>query len=238
MINISNLVKTYRARRVVDHLQLSINQGEKVAIIGPSGCGKSTLLRLIAGLHRPDSGQIHVLGQPIHELSTADLTALRSQIGILFQSAALFDSLTVYENIAFPFDMASETPKSIKKRVMDLLALVGMSDFEGSYPHELSGGQKKRIGLARALALQPKIMLYDEPTTGLDPVLSTSIEDLIVHLNQQFAVTSVVVTHQVSTVFRTADRVFLMQDGRLLPPVQPHEIDDHPDYRVFVRGGL
>ncbi|NDD67347.1 ATP-binding cassette domain-containing protein [bacterium] len=238
MIRISNLVKTYRARRVVDHLDLEVKAGEKIAIIGPSGCGKSTLLRLIAGLHQPDSGHVHVLGQPIHHLSMPELTSLRSQIGILFQSAALFDSLTVYENIAFPFDAMSAMPHVIKKRVKELLALVGMSEFDGSYPHELSGGQKKRIGLARALALQPKIMLYDEPTTGLDPILSTSIEDLIVHLNQQFSVTSVVVTHQVSTVFRTADRVFLMHEGRLLPPVQPHQIDDHPDYRVFVRGGL
>jgi len=238
MIKIRQLIKSYRDRLVINGLDLSVEAGEKIAIIGPSGCGKSTLLRLIMGLHEPDNGVITVAGATVSGISQTDQRLVRRHIGMLFQSAALFDSLSVFDNIAFPLESTDDSDLVIRDRVLELLHLVGMTGYERAYPHELSGGQRKRVGLARALALKPKIMLYDEPTTGLDPVLSTSIEDLMVDLNRQFAVTSIVVTHQVSTIFRTADRIYLMRDGQLLPAVSPSEIDQNEAYRVFVRGGL
>ncbi len=238
MIKIRQLIKSYRDRLVINGLDLSVEAGEKIAIIGPSGCGKSTLLRLIMGLHEPDNGVITVAGVTLSAISHTEHRLVRRHIGMLFQSAALFDSLSVFDNIAFPLESTDDSDRVIRDRVLELLHLVGMTGYERAYPHELSGGQRKRVGLARALALKPKIMLYDEPTTGLDPVLSTSIEDLIVDLNRQFAVTSIVVTHQVSTIFRTADRIYLMKDGQLLPAVAPSEIDQNEAYRVFVRGGL
>lgn len=238
MITIHQLFKSYRDRLVIRGLSLSVEAGEKIAIIGPSGCGKSTLLRLIMGLHQPDSGDITVAGSSLEGMGISEQRLVRRHIGMLFQSAALFDSLSVFDNISFPLESTDESDRAIRDRVFELLELVGMTGYERAYPHELSGGQRKRVGLARALALKPKIMLYDEPTTGLDPVLSTNIEDLMVNLNRQFAVTSIVVTHQVSTIFRTADRIYLMNNGQLLQPVAPSEIDNNDAYRVFVRGGL
>ena len=240
MIELIDGWKTYGDRPIIKGLSLRIAAGEKVAIIGPSGCGKSTLLRLIMGLHFPDSGKVLIDGVDITQLDVNGLKQVRERIGILFQSAALFDSLSVGNNVAFPLkECGPSKPKEVAKVVAEKLEMVEMDGFEDKDPAELSGGQRKRVGLARALARNPQIMLYDEPTTGLDPILSTNIENLIVKLNDTLHVTSVVVTHQISTILRTSDQIYMMQDGRLLPPETPETIFHAGGiYTTFINGGL
>ncbi|NDC82639.1 ATP-binding cassette domain-containing protein [bacterium] len=240
MIEIKDIWKTYDDKPVIRGLSLTINTGDKIAIIGPSGCGKSTLLRLIMGLHRPDSGSICVDGADITTMAPVELKKVRDRIGMLFQSAALFDSLTVSENVAFPLVESGVNDSQLIRSIVDeKLDMVEMGDSHFKDPAELSGGQRKRIGLARALARSPQIMLYDEPTTGLDPILSTNIENLIVKLNDQLHVTSVVVTHQISTILRTADKIYMMRDGQLLPPETPESIQTAGNiYTTFINGGL
>lgn len=240
MIELRDVSKSFDGRQILKTINLTIHTGERIAIIGASGCGKSTLLRLIMGLHRPDSGQVLVFGEDIHQVSKARLLELRLKIGILFQSAALFDSMNVFDNVAFPLIENLHMPVSkVATIVAQKLALVEMSSFAQQDPADLSGGQRKRIGLARALAGDPAIMLYDEPTTGLDPILSTNIEDLIVRLSRQLGVTSVVVTHQISTILRTADKIYMVHDRQLLPPEFPETIVRATSiYGEFIRGGL
>ena len=241
MIYLSKVVKSFDGEPILKGVDLTIETGEKVAIIGPSGCGKSTLLRLMMGFYFPDSGSVAIDGEDLLSLSPKALRNLRLKFGMLFQSAALFDSMTVAENVSFSLvENQGMTFKDAKKNVEDLLELVGMGGAQNKMPADLSGGMRKRIGLARAIASHPKIVLYDEPTTGLDPLLSTQIEDLIVKLNNQLNITSVVVTHQFSTILRTADKIYLMHDGRLLPPETPETImkSENPYIREFMSGGL
>ncbi len=241
MIYLSKVVKSFDGEPILKGVDLTIETGEKVAIIGPSGCGKSTLLRLMMGFYFPDSGSVAIDGEDLLSLSPKALRNLRLKFGMLFQSAALFDSMTVAENVSFSLvENQGMTFKDAKKNVEDLLELVGMGGAQNKMPADLSGGMRKRIGLARAIASHPKIVLYDEPTTGLDPILSTQIEDLIVKLNNQLNITSVVVTHQFSTILRTADKIYLMHDGRLLPPETPETImkSENPYIREFMSGGL
>ena len=222
-------------------MSLDIKCGEKVAIIGPSGCGKSTLLRLIMGLQRPDSGSIWMDGQDITHMDEEGLQQVRLKCTMLFQSGALFDSMNVADNVAFiPRENLGLSEDKVQQIVKEKLAMVEMGGTEHHMPSDLSGGMKKRIGLARAIAGDPEIVLYDEPTTGLDPILSTNIEDLIVKLNTQLKITTVVVTHQLSTIFRTADKIYLMHEGRLLPPETPSSITSsaNPYVQYFIRGGL
>lgn len=241
MIYLSKVVKSFDGEPILKGVDLTIETGKKVAIIGPSGCGKSTLLRLMMGFYFPDSGSVAIDGEDLLSLSPKALRNLRLKFGMLFQSAALFDSMTVAENVSFSLvENQGMTFKDAKKNVEDLLELVGMGGAQNKMPADLSGGMRKRIGLARAIASHPKIVLYDEPTTGLDPILSTQIEDLIVKLNNQLNITSVVVTHQFSTILRTADKIYLMHDGRLLPPETPETImkSENPYIREFMSGGL
>ena len=241
MIYLSEVVKSFDGEPILKGVDLTIETGEKVAIIGPSGCGKSTLLRLMMGFYFPDSGSVAIDGEDLLSLSPKALRNLRLKFGMLFQSAALFDSMTVAENVSFSLvENQGMSFKDAKKNVEDLLELVGMGGAQNKMPADLSGGMRKRIGLARAIASHPKIVLYDEPTTGLDPILSTQIEDLIVKLNNQLNITSVVVTHQFSTILRTADKIYLMHDGRLLPPETPETImkSENPYIREFMSGGL
>ncbi len=239
-VKLSNVVKKYNGTTIINKLDLDIKQGERIAIIGPSGCGKSTLLRIMMGLHSPDRGHVYLGSHEITALNIKQIRLLRRKIGMLFQSAALFDSLTVAENVAFPLieTLGITDLKLVKRRVKEVLELVEMPDAGSKLPSELSGGQRKRIGLARAIVGDPKIVLYDEPTTGLDPVLSTAIEDLIVKLNQQLGVTSIVVTHQLTTMFRTADRILMMNQGILLDAKTPNELRHARDdvYANFIHG--
>jgi len=242
MIDISGIYKSFEGVSVVNDFSLTVDQGEKVAIIGRSGCGKSTILRLILRLICPDQGKIMINGRDVATLTESELVLQRSEVGLLFQSAALFDSMNVYENVAFSlrYGIKVYTEKEIQKKVRETLDMVDMVGYDTQMTSNLSGGQKKRIGLARALVSNPKVMLYDEPTTGLDPILSTNIEDLIVRLSDSLNVTSVVVTHQRSTIRRTADKIYYMHEGSLLPPETPATIHDSAQdiYKTFYRGEL
>eukprot|EP01047_Picozoa_sp_COSAG01_P009877 COSAG01_NODE_412_length_17370_cov_26.910196_6_plen_245_part_00 len=221
MIQIKSLHKSFEGKQVIRSLSLDVASGSRVAIIGPSGCGKSTLLKLITGLLPFDAGEIIINQQALGpNLDTRLEVPYLKDIGMLFQTAALFDSLSVYENVAFYIRecLQEKDETKIRSFVAEKLALVDMSGYEASYPASLSGGQRKRIGLARALMKEPRIMLYDEPTTGLDPILSNNIEDLIVSLSDKLQVTSLIITHQHSTIFRTAQKIYFMDEGELIGP--------------------
>jgi len=217
MIKITNLTKIYGDLTVLDNISLDIPDGKTLAVIGTSGCGKSTLLRLILALEEPTKGTIAIDGKVISRLSEEGLVKIRKMIGMVFQSSALFDSMSVFENIAFPLRehlKLSET--EISRIVNSKLDMVELSGKGNLMPSELSGGMQKRVSIARALANDPKIILYDEPTTGLDPITSTTIENLINKLAAGLKVTSIIVTHQLSTIFRTAHRIIMLDKGKFI----------------------
>lgn len=217
MIKINNLTKVYGKKIVLDNVSLEIFDGETLAIIGSSGCGKSTLLRLLIRLEDPTSGKIFIDNQDISRLSEDGLIRLRERIGMVFQSSALFDSLTVFENVAFALrEHAMLSKKELERIVLEKLELVELRGIENLMPHELSGGMQKRVSVARALAFTPKIILYDEPTTGQDPITSVAIEKLINKLSKELKVTSILVTHQLTTVFRTASRIVMLHKGKFI----------------------
>lgn len=226
MIEIQNLTKQFNDKKVLDNLNLHIEQGEKIAIIGPSGCGKSTFIKVLVGLLPIQSGTIKIYDQNLPTLDEDTLYDLRSKIGFVFQSSALFDSLTIKENLAFPLRERKHpmSESDITTLVKEKLRLVEMTGYENMYPSNLSGGQKRRIGIARALITNPSIILYDEPTAGLDPQLVHIIEDLIVRVSDNTHATSIVITHQVSTMLRTADKIYFMDKGRFLNPETPKSI--------------
>ncbi|MBU0475663.1 MAG: ABC transporter ATP-binding protein [Bacteroidetes bacterium] len=217
MIEIKNLYKQFEDNFVLRGVDLTINQGETLAIIGPSGCGKSVLLKHIVGLLQPDKGCVCIEGKNINDLSSAELYEIRKLFGFLFQGAALFDSMTIEENIALPLveNDYNYSQAKLDAIVAEKLALVDLPGIQKKKPSELSGGMKKRVGLARALVTNPKYILYDEPTTGLDPIMSDSIDELIVHLNKQINVTSIVVTHDMFSVKNVADKVSMMHEGKI-----------------------
>jgi len=217
MIEIKNLHKSFGGNKVLRGIDLTINTGESIAIIGKSGCGKSILLKNIVGLIMPDEGEIFVDGLSVNNLSKEKLYDIRKRFGFLFQGAALFDSMTVFENVSLPLveNNYNFTEEEIKKLVEEKLSLVGLPGTENLKPSELSGGMKKRVGLARALITNPKYILYDEPTTGLDPVTSDSIDELIKELNTKMNVTSIVVTHDIFSVQKTAERIAMIHEGKI-----------------------
>ena len=239
MIVIENLHKEFENNKVLRGVDLTIKDGETLAIIGPSGCGKSVLLKHIVGLMSPDEGRVKVESNDLNELSRKELYEVRRMFGFLFQGAALFDSMTVEENIGLPL-VEHENGFSyddIKKVIGEKLELVGLPGIEGLKPAELSGGMKKRVGLARALATNPKYILYDEPTTGLDPVMSDSIDELIRSLSDKLDVTSIVVTHDMLSVKNVADKVSMMHEGKIHFTGTPQEILESDDtiLRNFIR---
>jgi phospholipid/cholesterol/gamma-HCH transport system ATP-binding protein len=215
MVSIRNLVFRRGKRTILRGINLEIEHGAIVAIVGMSGCGKSTLLRLVAGLERPNKGQILIAGTDIALMSERNLARVRRTMGFVFQGAALFDYMTVYENVAFPLRRHTAlTEAEIQRRVSARLSLVGLESSEQLLPSELSGGMQKRVGLARAIAAEPapQILLYDEPTSGLDPIMTAIITDLIVRVRDEMGVTSVVVTHDMNTL-QTVDRIAMVHDG-------------------------
>ncbi|MCK9424609.1 MAG: ABC transporter ATP-binding protein [Ignavibacteriaceae bacterium] len=215
MIEIKNLHKSFGSKKVLSGVDLNIHDGETIVIIGRSGCGKSVLLKHIVGLLSPDEGFVKVEGKIINELPEKELYEVRRNFGFLFQGAALFDSMTVGENVALPLVEANSGTgeKEIKKLVEEKLELVGLSGIQNLKPSELSGGMKKRVGLARALITNPNYILYDEPTTGLDPIMSDSIDNLIKELAEKLKVTSIVVTHDMFSVKNVAHKVAMMHEG-------------------------
>ncbi|MDP7423099.1 MAG: ABC transporter ATP-binding protein [bacterium] len=239
MITINNLVKSFGDFKVFDNLCLEIEQGEVMVILGPSGIGKSVLLKHIIGLIKPDSGEIYLDGVDITRIGEKGLNKIRRKFGMLFQSAALFDSLTVGENVAFALSQHTKLPGSvIRKIVAERLEMVGLPGIDDLYPAELSGGMKKRVGLARAIAMEPEIIMYDEPTTGLDPVMVTVIDTLTKQLQKKIDVTTIVVTHDIQSTYRIADRIAMLFQGKIEEVGTPDQIREskNPIVRQFIEG--
>lgn len=240
MIVVKDIWKTFGGKSVLNGLSLEIPRGETLVIMGRSGCGKSVLLKIITGLIAADAGEIWFDGTEISKLKAKKLNAIRRKIGMLFQSAALFDSMTVAENIAFMLDQHTKlTPGEMRKVVDEKLSLVDLEGVQELRPAELSGGMRKRVGLARALAFNPEVVLYDEPTTGLDPVTCNEINQLIRDLHEKLQVTSVVVTHDMHSAFSVATRMAMIHEGRQIAYGSPDEIlnNDDPILQQFVLFG-
>lgn len=239
MIEIINLCKSFNGKLVLDNLNLTIETGETMVIIGRSGCGKSVLLKHIIGIMKPDVGQIFIDGVEITKLEGKALNAVRMKFGMLFQGAALFDSLSVGENVGFPLlEHSNWNKRAIEERVRECLGLVGLKDIEGLKPAELSGGMRKRVGLARAICMRPEIILYDEPTTGVDPIMGDAVNDLIKELHDKLKITSIAVTHDMTSAYKIADQIAMLYKGKIIAAGTPDEIRNSPDpvVRQFISG--
>lgn len=240
-IEFRQVYKSFNTTPVLAGMDLVIPPGETVTLIGGSGIGKSVTLKLIVGLFKPEAGQILIEGEDIVPLTEEQLIGVRKKVGMVFQGSALFDSLSVAENIAYPLrEHTAMSERAIRERVMETLQLVGLEGALEMDPAELSGGMRKRVALARAIALTPRIILYDEPTTGLDPTNTEKINELIVDMNRQLAVTSVVVTHDMRSAFKVSDRIGLLDNGRIAVVGTPREIEraDLPLVRQFIAGTM
>lgn len=240
-IKVENLVKTFGEHRVLDGVNLEIYEGETFVIMGGSGCGKSTLLRHLIGALKPDSGRVFIKDKDITRIQEQQMDEIKKRFGMLFQSSALLDSLTVEGNVSLPLrEHTRLAPEIIKIMVKMKLSLVGLRGFEDHMPAELSGGMKKRVGLARAIAMDPDIVFYDEPTAGLDPVVGAVIDKLILDLTKKLLITSVVVTHDMNSVFRIADRIAMLHKGRILQIGTPDEIKNssNPIVQQFICGNV
>ncbi len=238
-IRLAEVCKAFGPKKVLDGFTLRVADGETAAIVGPSGSGKSVLLRHVVGLLRPDAGSVVVDGVSVPDLDKRGLARLRRQIGFVFQFAALFDSMTIAENIGMGLRrLPGWDRRRMEDRVEDCLSLVELGGMGDRYPAQLSGGQRKRAGLARAIAPRPKFLLYDEPTTGLDPVTASVIDRLILRMRDELGVTGLVVTHDMTSAFRVADRITLLHDGRARFTGTPSELKaaSDPVLRGFVEG--
>jgi len=239
VIEIRDLHKSFGTKQVLKGFSLTVEEGETLSIIGPSGTGKSVTLKTILGLIRPDAGEVWVDGKNVHTLPREELYELRRQVGYVFQFAALFDSMTVRENVAMGLRrIKSMTEGEIQHRVSASLYLVDLEGAEDRHPSDLSGGMKKRAGLARAIATQPKYLLYDEPTSGLDPVTTTTIDDLIMRMAEELKVTAIVVTHDMLSAYRISDRIAMLHEGGIRVVGTPEEIkaSEDPVVQGFVEG--
>jgi phospholipid/cholesterol/gamma-HCH transport system ATP-binding protein len=239
MIEVCNLTKSFGSHLILDGVSFCIDKGESVVIIGRSGGGKSVLLKHLIALLKPDEGQVKIDGEDIVPLNERELLRVRRNFGMLFQGAALFDSMTVAENIAFPFRRDRSLPESeVAARVAHVLELVDLPGTEDKNPSELSGGMRKRVGLARAIVYNPEIVLYDEPTTGLDPMASDSIDKLILRVRDRLNVTSVVVTHDMRSARRLGQRILMLHGKKIYAAGTPDEIFNSTDpvVRRFVEG--
>jgi phospholipid/cholesterol/gamma-HCH transport system ATP-binding protein len=241
MIELKNLTKYFDKLKILESVSFTIPDGETLAIIGPSGCGKSTLLKLLIRLEEVTSGKVLIDGSDISRLGPDALINLRKKIGMIFQSSALFDSMNVFENVAFALrEHTAKSEREISKIVHEKLNMVDLDNTYHLMPSELSGGMQKRVSIARALAFSPKIILYDEPTTGLDPITSVTIEDLMIKLKRELKVTSIIVTHVMQTVNRVAEKVVMLDDGRFIETGSPAETNKstNPAVKRFLTGGL
>jgi phospholipid/cholesterol/gamma-HCH transport system ATP-binding protein len=235
-----NLVKRFGDRVALNNISLAIEEGKTTAIIGQSGCGKTVFMKHLIVLERPTGGLVFFKGQRIDHLDNYGLADIRTHFGFCFQMGALFDSLTVYENIIFPIQQHRKITdfKALEELVKLKLALVGMDGYQHQYPASLSGGQKKRVALARAIALNPEVILYDEPTTGLDPITSDVINELILKLQRELKITSVVVTHDMKSAYKIADRIIMFHGGKIVADGNADHFRNHPNeiVRQFIEG--
>jgi len=239
VIEVKDVVKKFGDRTVLDGVNLKIYKGETFVIMGGSGCGKSTLLRIIIGNIKPTSGKVYLFGQDVTELDEDGMDEIRKRIGMSFQSSALFDSMTVSENVSLPLVEHTKLEKSVIDIMIKMkLELVGLRGFEDLMPSELSGGMKKRVGLARAIAMDPQIVFYDEPTAGLDPIVAAVIDKLIMDLSAKLSFTSVVVTHDMKSVMQIGKRIAMLYEGRVLEVGTPDEIKNSKNEMVqqFING--
>jgi phospholipid/cholesterol/gamma-HCH transport system ATP-binding protein len=239
MIEIKDIHKNFGENEVLRGVDLTIQKGETMVIIGRSGCGKSVLLKHIIGLLKPDRGNILVDGEDITSSNEGQLNKLRQKFGMLFQASALFDSMTVDENVGLGLREHTKLPEAeIKEKVRETLKLVGLSGIEEKKPAELSGGMKKRVGLARAIAMDPEYVLYDEPTTGIDPIMADVINELIINLRNTLAITSIAVTHDIVSAYKIADRIAMLYEGEIIFIGTPEETKStkHPVVRQFIEG--
>jgi phospholipid/cholesterol/gamma-HCH transport system ATP-binding protein len=234
VISIHELYKSFGTNHVLRGIDLDVYQGENVVVLGRSGTGKSVLIKIIAGLLKPDKGSVNVLGKDVAGISNPDLEQLRLRIGFSFQNSALYDSMTVRENLEFPLLRNSKhlTPEQVTQAVENALEAVGLSHTINQWPAELSGGQRKRIGIARTLIMQPAIMLYDEPTAGLDPITSMEINDLINEVQERFNTSSIIITHDLTCAKATGDRLAVLLDGRFVKEGTFEEVFASEDERL------
>jgi phospholipid/cholesterol/gamma-HCH transport system ATP-binding protein len=234
VVSIKDLHKSFEDNDVLQGIDLELHKGENLIVLGRSGSGKSVLIKIIAGLMKPDKGVVKVLGKEVSKLSKQELIELRLKIGFLFQHSALYDSMTVRENLEFPMSRNERhIPQAkINEAVEDVLDAVGLKDTADQMPSELSGGQEKRIAIARTLIMKPEIILYDEPTAGLDPLTSNEINDLINQVQKRYKTSSIIITHDLTCAKTTGDRVFMLIDGKFLRQGEFEEVFDTDDERV------
>lgn len=237
VISIKDLRKSFGTLSVLNGVNIEIEKGENVAVLGRSGTGKSVLIKIISGLLKPDSGTVIVLGQEVDKISAAALQQLRLKIGFSFQNSALYDSMSVRQNLEFPLvrNQRKLTRKEVNMAIEEVLSAVGLAQTINQMPSELSGGQRKRIGIARTLILRPEIMLYDEPTSGLDPITSIEINKLIVQVREQYDTTAIVITHDLVCAKQTGDRVAMLLEGKFLAQGTFEEVfsTDNPSVKTF-----
>jgi phospholipid/cholesterol/gamma-HCH transport system ATP-binding protein len=239
IIELKHISRTFNSHRVLKGLSLSVRRGSTLVVIGRSGCGKSVMLKHIIRLIRPDSGRVLVDGQDVWDLDRKELEAFHKRMNMVFQGGALFDSLTVGENVGFELiEHENASGKALYERVEESLSMVGLSGIANLMPSELSGGMKKRVALARAICTRPEILLYDEPTTGVDPITADAINNLIRSLHDRLKVTSIVVTHDMKSAYTIADRIAMLYQGQIIAEGAPEEIQNtaHPIVHQFING--
>lgn len=240
IVVLENVTKRFGKKTVLDNVSLAVEKGKTTVVIGPSGCGKTVLVKHLIVLLRPNSGEIYFKNRRIDNLSENALNKIRTHYGFLFQGGALFDSLSVTENIIFPIRQHHKITdwKAVEELVKSKLAMVGLDGYQNHYPSNLSGGQRKRVALARAIALNPEVVLYDEPTTGLDPIRSDIINELILKLQRELGITSVVVTHDMTSAYKVADRIIMLHHGKIIADGDADHIRNHPHPIVqqFIHG--
>lgn len=237
-IQIIKLKKSFADKTILSGTSLNVREGEIFSIIGKSGTGKSVILKHLIGLLKPDGGEIIVDNVDYTKADESSRINIESKYGVLFQGAALFDSMNIFDNVAFGLRRIKTPENEIKNIVHDMLERVGLRDIDGKYPHELSGGMQKRVGLARSIALRPEIMLYDEPTTGVDPIVASAVDDLIVRMRDSFGVTSILVTHDMKSAIKISDRISMLYEGRIIVSGTPDEIihSDNQYLKQFIEG--